>query len=633
MSNPFEKRATEYLRDETAFLSVVIPEPLNAYFSKHAESGALFDRLCMVIGNPGSGKTTIATLVEYKSVYTLVHSPNHTDYTPLIKALNKCKITDRSDIKVLACRIPMESEFREFWELPYDEDIRLGLLKSYLQSKAVILWLQSLKSVGGFDLETSTIKLKPEFQSATESIGGKTAEDILNHARMLEKEIYTISASLIPPPADELPKTVLNPYQPFLAIDKIIAKRELFDEEFQPLVILDDFHSLHPEQFSALQNWLAKREIKISRWLMLRLDAQTPSNIIEGSISSESQNSSSPIKTSREITDIWLHNSNNRNSSRTQFRTMAKSMANKYLGLMPVFNNQGLKSFQNLLSTEPHLLTQSQLSELKEKIYNTQVKHSITNEIKEEYQSKIERFSKDRNLEESVKLAMLLIMLNRYVVRTPQRGFFDIDADPKKPINANLEISHGARMHLLHDYDKPYYFGIDKVCDGASENAEQFLQLAGQLVNASEKQIIKGNSPVLSSKFQHRLLLDKAHSVVSDWNFPFSEEVKLICDYIGEVCIKKTLQPNAPLDAGANAIGIKEDEFQKIVVSEHRLANILKYAIGYGAITLKRNHKTKKSEWALLELSGPVLITKKLTFARGGFIEKDVNFLLEALGE
>ncbi len=32
MTNPFEKRATEYLRDDEAFLAVVTPEPLATFF-------------------------------------------------------------------------------------------------------------------------------------------------------------------------------------------------------------------------------------------------------------------------------------------------------------------------------------------------------------------------------------------------------------------------------------------------------------------------------------------------------------------------------------------------------------------------------------------------------------------------
>jgi hypothetical protein len=50
MPNLFEKRATEYLRDDEAFLTVVTPEPLATFFQKPAREARLYDRLAMIIG-------------------------------------------------------------------------------------------------------------------------------------------------------------------------------------------------------------------------------------------------------------------------------------------------------------------------------------------------------------------------------------------------------------------------------------------------------------------------------------------------------------------------------------------------------------------------------------------------------
>src|SRR5215472_14244459 len=68
MANPFEKRATEYLRDDEAFLAVVTPEPLATFFQKPAQEGRLYDRLTMIIGTPGSGKTTLARLFQFTTL-------------------------------------------------------------------------------------------------------------------------------------------------------------------------------------------------------------------------------------------------------------------------------------------------------------------------------------------------------------------------------------------------------------------------------------------------------------------------------------------------------------------------------------------------------------------------------------
>ena len=72
MSNPFLRRATEYIRDDSAFLAVVSPEPLRTFVVRHAKRDALFDLPVRVIGSPGSGKTMMATLIEFRLVETIL---------------------------------------------------------------------------------------------------------------------------------------------------------------------------------------------------------------------------------------------------------------------------------------------------------------------------------------------------------------------------------------------------------------------------------------------------------------------------------------------------------------------------------------------------------------------------------
>ena len=68
MSNPFLRRATEYIRDDSAFLAIVSPEPLMAFVAKHKKRPLLFGQTVRVMGTPGSGKTMMASLVEFRLV-------------------------------------------------------------------------------------------------------------------------------------------------------------------------------------------------------------------------------------------------------------------------------------------------------------------------------------------------------------------------------------------------------------------------------------------------------------------------------------------------------------------------------------------------------------------------------------
>ena len=639
MSNPFETRATEYLRDNAAFLSIVTPEPLYTFFEKPAVAGSLFNRLCIVIGTPGSGKTTIATLMQFGTVHTLINSPNHTEYRPLQNALSKCKMIDKNHAKVLGCRIPMESEYRDFWELPYCDEIKFGLLKSFLQARAVISWFNSLKDTSQYDLKKTIITYRNGASVAKESIGGDIAENILTKAKDVERSIYNISAALVPPIEENLPPLTKTPYHPFDAISEIVVKDPNSDKSIslQPLVILDDVHSLHPKQLSLMRDWLAKREMRISRWMLMRLDAQTPEAVLlEGVASNSDLDTDTTLQKSREITPIWLQSSDDRAKNRKKFRIMARNMADKYLRLMPVFNRQGLVHFQDLLNSRPTHISDSNLNKLKKKVDHFQTNSHISPENRASLEQKIEIYfsSKENNFEEKdVKLAMLYILLNRYVKRVPQASLFDIESlgEPKKPIKADSGVADGARIFLLHEFKRPYYFGIDAVCDGSAENAEQFLQLAGRLVNASETRIIRGTTSELPSKYQHKLLKEKADNIVREWAFPKHVAVKKICSYIAEECVAKSLEPNASLGGGANAFGIPNEEFENISENYPDLAHILKFGVAYSAFSIKRYHRTKNRLWTLIELSGPFLITKGLTYARGGFLERRLRDLLKAL--
>ena len=82
MANPFQERAAEYLRDAEAFLTMVTPEPLVTFLEEPAKEGCLYDRLAMIIGTPGSGKTTLARLFEFTTLRTLLRSQHLDDCPP-----------------------------------------------------------------------------------------------------------------------------------------------------------------------------------------------------------------------------------------------------------------------------------------------------------------------------------------------------------------------------------------------------------------------------------------------------------------------------------------------------------------------------------------------------------------------
>ena len=84
MENPFLRRATEFLRDDEAFLAIVSPEPVTYFLRGPGTHGTLYDRLVLVRGTPGSGKTTLARLFEFPTICALLRNQSfagHKDLT------------------------------------------------------------------------------------------------------------------------------------------------------------------------------------------------------------------------------------------------------------------------------------------------------------------------------------------------------------------------------------------------------------------------------------------------------------------------------------------------------------------------------------------------------------------------
>ena len=520
MANPFEKRATEYLRDDEAFLAVVTPEPLRTFFEKPAKEEKLYDRLVMVIGTPGSGKTTLARLFQYSTLRALLRNTDFHAYRALIDTLTACGAIDDDKPTIVACRLPLEAEYRDFWELPYPESLKTGLMTAVLQARTVITWLRNFERTG-ISPEDVEIVPRTEASAALTAIGGIRGPAVLDRARDVEEAIYRVSASLVPPELKNIDTKGSTVYRPFDVIEFIKIRDGGKTHILRPLVIFDDAHSLHSSQFLAIRQWLVRRELKVARWILTRLDGLTPADVLSDE---SSEIAHTVVKHDREITDIWMQGPATRRGNRTAFRKMAKDMAGRYLRQMEVFNRRGLQNVSDFLSTKVDGLPPNKRVRLNKQVNSLQRKLGITSQRRQKFEQLIDTYLEHQSDSgEDLRLAMLSVLMERYIKRIGGGSLFEgieQDAEPKRPLSADSSVAEGARVHLLHRHDRPYFFGIDTVCDASSENAEQFLHLISRLITHAETRLIRSKEPMLSSALQHKLLCERASEIVNNWSFP-----------------------------------------------------------------------------------------------------------------
>lgn len=642
MDNPFLKRVTERLRDEEAFLEIVSPEPLSTFLGKHGESGSLYDVLVVIAGAPGSGKTTLARLFHFPTIMTLLRNRNFASYKPLLAALVECGAIRDEEPQLIAARIPMESNYRDLWEFPYSEELRTNLLTALVQARAVLGWLRNLRAAGVEESDVTFIP-KEDALAAVESIGGTSGVSVWRRARDVETALYAAAGALVAPDVSQLPPAATDAYRPLDVIERIHVRMDLHgvprELNLRPLLVLDDAHALHPGQFAGVKRWLARRELRISRWMLTRLDILTPREVLQPVEAPSLEDESPALMGTRDLLPIALQSSlQDRREHRTAFRQMARDMASRYLRRMALFERKGLRRLEDLLSTEEPLLPEGKLGELVRSVDSTQSRLSITHARRRILEEEVDRYAaatKGAPLTPDVRLATLSILMHRYANRIPQSNLFGHgpDPEPSRPVVAKKAVVEGARLHLLHRFDRPYYFGMEALADASSENAEQFLQLAYQLVDAAETQLTRNQLATLDATTQHRHLRARAEDLLKQWSFPYHQRVRRLTDEIAAQCAQMSLRPNAQLGAGANAYGIKSADFERIPENYPELARVLQFGVAYNAFTLVPDYDCKNETWCLLELGGLVLIRSGLTLQRGGFLEgtaEELNRLLAA---
>lgn len=645
MENPFLRRATEFLRDDEAFLAIVSPEPVTYFLGRPGQGGTLYDRLVLLRGTPGSGKTTLARLFEFPTLATLLRNQGFAGHKDLNAALCLCGAIRDDRPVVLGCRLPLETDYRDFWEFSYPDELKANLMTALLQARTVLGWFRHLRGAG---IGAHQVKLltRPEAHEILDTIGGVEGEQVRARAAAVENAIYKVMTALVAPSQTHLPAEAVAPYRPFDIIDRVQVPGEALglagSLDLLPLAIFDDAHVLHPAQFRALERFLVRRELRVARWMIARFDVLLPQEALAAAIEDRSDPAEFPGVTAQRDTEvILLQSSGNRRAERTRFRSMAKDMAGRYLRRMPLLNERGLTELGNVLGDAAVSITAGRLTELEQRVDAAQKRLSVSSAQRETFQDQIRQYwGEVPPIGQDVALRMLLVMMHRFAVRrgkakAPLSLFAheeeQAEGEPEIVVAANDAVHEAALFHLFHQEDRPYYYGIDDVCDASSENAEQFLQLAAVLVEAVATQVARAKPPTLAPATQHKLLRERGGKIIEAWNFPHDETVRKLVQAIAEGCLEKSTQPNGAVIA--NAYGIPQREFDALADAQPDLARVLQFAVAYNAVTLVPHRSVKNKEWCLLELGGMVLLRYGLTLKRGGFIEGTAADLAEFILE
>lgn len=627
MDNPFKKRATEFITDASTLLPLISPLPINEFFK--LEGKELFEKLTLVVGTPGSGKTTFARTLEFDVLDALSRDPKRTN-PDLAKTLSSIGILIDNAPIVIAYRLPMSANFRGIWQLPYSTELKQILLKSFVQAKAVLGWFRQLERAE-IHLREFKFVFSEDSQQLVSLFDINSPEELRAYARKIETAIFKAVTALEAPTERDFINNYLNErfdifeYLEGVRITNCLSHEAWGDITLKPMLVIDDAHELHSEQYIVLRDWLKIRDYKVSRWVMCRPDIVSPEDYQLAMKEREDKNHAKYGTSSGRDYFIKLVQLSNQNKQ--AFRKLAAEIGARYLPFLTEFSKRSIKDLEQYLGGTPKGLNNTQIGELKEKLNTVLERARYSTAMVEALNERI-----PGDLEDDERLALLMILLEREMRKTPQLSLLAEDEVIDEPASESRKIKasliNGARIHLLHAYDRPYYFGIEKLADASNYNIEQFISLSGVLIDELLAKLIRGSRKLtITPEVQHKALFKQANQIINEWDFPYYTDVKRVIQFIAHKCIAKTLERSAPLDDGANAIGIPQKELDDLLSQNNTLTRILHFAFAYKALVFVPHYNCKGKEWCLLELGGIPCIAYGLTLGRGGFLEYSLKKL------
>lgn len=637
MPNPFQQRASEYRRNEAEFLATLAPSLFRMTLDHYDDPQELLNKTTIFSAPPGSGKTTLARFFQFTTLRRLVEQVQRTSdrvYDELLDfATERGFIRDGRPV-VFGARISFERDYRELALIGYTPHRAHELMLSLVGARAVLAWRQAFEDAGIAPEEVKIVPT-PHGGARLEHLGGTNFGTVAKRAVRVESTIYGLTASFVPPPEEDLLQSLGGPFYPLLAFDGFQVPG--YAELLKPLLMIDDAHWADRAQHKALMEHLTLREVSMARWVLQRMEALDARDaLIWGEAGAVPATDN--IQRQRTVVDVRMTQApeEKRGAVRKAFRRAAAEIASRYMAQLPDLSRNGITTLSGLAVKEVAAARQ------KEQIQ--QLSESAAAELKippaqvEQIRQRVYGYlGRQGDLDtETIAPAMVAILLHRQFNRARQQPLFDAESDESLAeevvVEADMEVAAGAQVHLWHKLRVPYLGGLDTVADLGTENVETFLGLAWELVRLLQTQeITRGDqSTSLDVKQQHDAIRKASEKIIREWSFPHAISVRKLVAGIVAMCLVRSLEPNAPLGGGANAIGIERSDFAKIM-DHPKLVEALRFGVGYNAFTLIHGRKTKGKIWTILELCGPVIAFNGLTPRRGGFVPITLGALADLL--
>ena len=591
-----------------------------------------WDRLVLLRSSPGTGKTSLMRLF----------TPEHLEWVrsrlssaePLRKALLEIGAIEESRARKLGVLIELDRDYRSLMDLPLSTSVGRKLFLRLLDVRVLVGILRGALVLTGrsFPLDVGELRFRAgigsKCEAVLETLGGPTGDGILEYARVTERAILRLLDALVASDVDDVPSghnelyslTLLSGSTISVAKDDICA---------QPLLMFDDGHRLDRTQRDALLDELRRRTPVVGRWYSERYEALSDQELLAGA-----------GQEGRDVELVDLDSmaregsSEDRRFTRGRYERLLRDIAMRRAEHQLTLYAHEDQEFLQLLS-EDH---DEAFSDVAEKALSILEKRVLDLGARNKrYSTWVEQARRSRGFEAAVKWRELEVLIHRDQDR--QLDLFE-SVLPLEELAARSSpaIREACVLSVAEEFRLPYFKGSGIALALASYNAQQFLNICGNLFAEMLVDVSLGRPPMLSAKRQHRVLRDASEQY---WEsiprtVPRGRDVQALVGEIVEIARIENKKPRVPYPPGVTGTAmlmaerkqLLDPDYRRRTPGSERLFSALASAVANNVMSAQLDYSVKGSRYMVLYLNRLLCPRFGLPLGYGGFRERRLHVLL-----
>jgi hypothetical protein len=233
----------------------------------------------------------------------------------------------------------------------------------------------------------------------------------------------------------------------------------------------------------------------------------------------------------------------------------------------------------------------------------------------------------------------LEILIERDLARAQSAFDFDLLTEAELSDKENAGVRAAAEIFLSRECKTPIYFGRGKLASLSSSNADQFVELAGDLFEElAAKAVGRRNVDTrLDAERQHIILKRAAER---RWDgiprrVPRGYEARRFLDALGAFCQLQTFRPSAPYPPGVTGFGVTMQDRAKLIDQSKtgevfaELRAMLAALVSQNLLEPTLDHRNKGQNFIIFNLNRLLCAHFDLPLGYGGWRRKTLKELTD----